>query len=105
MKMDDSKIRDSVELRKRYMMLMARLPPDSSSSPKQKTRAANDLSNLHRKSLPLTLEFLILSSGHIGLIEERAVDAASYNHDVAKVCIFPGAASPFKLVQDGHAYR
>jgi hypothetical protein len=105
MKMDDSQIRDSVELRKRYMMLMGRLPPDSSPSPQQKTLAAKDLSNLHRKSLPHTLEFLILSSGHIGLIEESAADATSYNHGVAKVCIFPGVASPFELVQDGHAYR
>ena len=105
MKMDDSQIRDSVELRKRYMMLMGRLPPDSSSSPKQKTLAAEDLSNLHRKSLPHTLEFFILSSGHIGLIEGRAADATSHNHGVAKVCIFPGVVSLFELVPDGHAYR
>ena len=104
-KVDDSKIRDSVELRKRYMMLMGRFPPDLYSSPKQKTLAAEDPSNLHRKSIPHTLEFLILSSGHIALIQGGAADATSYNHGVAKVCISPGAMSPFELVQDGHAYR
>jgi hypothetical protein len=36
MKMDGSQIRDSVELRKRYMMLMARLPPDLSCSPNKR---------------------------------------------------------------------
>jgi hypothetical protein len=104
MRMEDSLIRDRVQLRERYLMLMGRLPPNPSSS-KDNALAANYQSELDRKTLPQTVEVLVLSSGHIGCVKRKEANVTLYGHGVAKVYHFPGAASPFELIQVGDTYR